>query len=120
MCCPNVQSRLPDALRASWCAETADHPERWSVDEPARFQCGATALVVRELLGGEILIAEVFERGTFVERHAWNRLPDGTELDYTREQFAGREVELVNVAVAEPRCDSHPLLLERVRRTLRA
>jgi hypothetical protein len=41
-----------------------------------------TALVVQDFLGGELL------RGLVCgESHYWNRLPDGTELDLTSEQF---------------------------------
>ena len=51
-------------------------------DNRALGQCAVTALVVQDVLRGELLRAEV--NGT---SHYWNRLPDGTELDLTREQF---------------------------------
>jgi hypothetical protein len=79
-------------VRASWDALTAERPERWTEENPAYFQCSATALVVRELLGGEILIAPVTCHDRPCGFHAWNRLPDGTQLDLTREQFQAGEV----------------------------
>jgi hypothetical protein len=79
------------AIRASWSRETSEDPDQWSEENSARGQCVATALVVRELLGGEILIANVLRDGARVERHAWNRLPSGLGLDLTREQFRDRE-----------------------------
>lgn len=80
------------AVRASWNALTAEHPHRWTPDNPAYLQCSATARLVRDLLGGEVLIAPVSRRGMPCGFHAWNRLPDGTELDLTRDQFVAGEV----------------------------
>jgi hypothetical protein len=31
----------------------------WSAANPARGQCGTTALTIKDLLGGELLVAEV-------------------------------------------------------------
>nr|WP_181786825.1 hypothetical protein [Streptomyces phytophilus] len=48
------------ALRSSWGADTCT-PEfraRWSPGNPARDQCGVTAMVVNDLLGGELLREE--------------------------------------------------------------
>ena len=79
------------AIRAAWGRETSDDPDEWSEANPARGQCAVTALLVRELLGGEILVANVLRDGRRVERHAWNRLPSGLTLDLTREQFVNGE-----------------------------
>jgi hypothetical protein len=50
-------------------------------------------LTVHDLLGGELLIAEVLRTdGSRQGVHYWNLLPDGTEIDLTREQFASNEV----------------------------
>jgi hypothetical protein len=79
------------AIRAAWGRETSDDPDEWSEANPARGQCAVTALLVRELLGGEILVANVLRDGRRVERHAWNRLSSGLTLDLTREQFVNGE-----------------------------
>jgi hypothetical protein len=94
-------AELEAAVRSAWSAETADEPETWSPDNPARNHCDVTALVVRDLLGGEILIANVIRDGRRVERHAWNRLPSGIEVDLTREQFRNGE-HLGPAAPGEP------------------
>ncbi|MHB8648805.1 MAG: YunG family protein [Gaiellaceae bacterium] len=111
------------AIRASWSAETADHPDLWSPENPARCQCGSTAIVVRELLGGEILAADVSRNGERVERHAWNRLPTGEEIDLTRSQFRDRSLQIGAGVPREPRSQSarpgaHELLLARTRARL--
>ncbi len=89
------EGRVEAALRASWCLETCDDSDRhfWSADNPVRGQCGATALVVHDLLGGDLLVADVFYAdGARQGHHWWNRLPDGRELDLTREQFGPGEL----------------------------
>lgn len=89
------------ALRESWSAATCDPADlyRWQPDNPARGQCGSSSFVVQDLLGGDLVLAEVrLPDGTTDGVHYWNRLPDGTEIDLTREQFVDDE-ELVAPAV---------------------
>ncbi|MBA3330846.1 MAG: GNAT family N-acetyltransferase [Actinobacteria bacterium] len=111
---------LERAIEESWGADTSDDPGEWSEVNPARGQCAVTSVLVRDLLGGEILIAGVLRDGERVERHAWNRLPSGLSLDLTRSQFRGGE-ELEEPEAGEPiladrvRCE---LLAERVRARL--
>ena len=92
---------LESAIRAAWSRETSDDPDEWSEENPARGQCAVTSLLVRELLGGEILVANVVLGGRRLERHAWNRLPSGVAVDLTREQFRRGET-LGEAAVEEP------------------
>jgi hypothetical protein len=83
---------LEQAVSASWNRLTAERPERWTPDNPAYLQCSATARLAREFLGGDILIAPVTLDGEHRGFHAWNRLPDGREVDLTRHQFRSGEV----------------------------
>jgi GNAT superfamily N-acetyltransferase len=92
---------LEGAVRSAWRADTADDPAAWSLENPARDHCDVTALLVRELLGGEILIANVIRDGRRIERHAWNRLPSGLTVDLTRSQFRDGE-EFDAPRVGEP------------------
>jgi hypothetical protein len=115
-------TQLEEAIRASWSAETSDQPESWSPDNPAYQQCDVTSRVVRDYLGGEILVAGVVLGGARVDRHAWNRLASGLVVDLTREQFRdGERLEepVVNDVV---RIDRNPeryeLLAARVRAKL--
>ena len=86
-------------IRASWSRETCDPVDERSAENPARGQCAVTALVVQDLCGGELLLAEVrYRDGSRQGLHYWNRLGDGVELDLTREQFAPDEI----VQSAEP------------------
>lgn len=115
-------TQLEEAIRASWSAETSDQPESWTPDNPAYQQCDVTSRVVRDYLGGEILVAGVVLDGARVDRHAWNRLASGLVVDLTREQFRdGERLEepVVNDVV---RIDRNPeryeLLAARVRAKL--
>jgi hypothetical protein len=80
-------------VRAGWCRETSADPTGWTPNNPAWGQCAVTALVVQDLLGGDLLRA----RAGSVS-HYWNLLADGSEVDLTRDQFPfstvllGREV----------------------------
>jgi hypothetical protein len=100
---------LPDveqAVRASWgadvCEDPADVP-RWSSANPSRGQCGPTALVVNDLLGGDLVVAEVqLPDGSPSGYHWWNRLPGGAEVDLTREQFTDGEILTRRRVLARP------------------
>jgi hypothetical protein len=80
-------AQLEEAIRGAWSEDTADEDDDWTPDNPSRGQCDITTLVVHDLLGGEVLAADVFLDGVRVEAHMWNRLPSGLEVDLTREQF---------------------------------
>jgi hypothetical protein len=89
-----TMAAIEGAIRDSWSVETCDpiDVENWSAANPSRGQCGATALVVRELLGGLLLEAEVlFDSGEHQGFHYWNRLP-GLDLDLTADQFYPNEI----------------------------
>jgi hypothetical protein len=115
-------SELEEAIRASWSAETSDRPESWTPENPAYQQCDVTARVVRDYLGGEILVAGVVLDGQRVDRHAWNRLPSGLVIDLTREQFRDgerfEEPAVNNLIRIDRNLERYELLAARVRSTL--
>ncbi len=70
------------AIRKSWGLDTC-HPDgllKYSLSDSSYGQCGITSLLIQEVYGGEILFNKA-------HRHTWNLLPDGRELDLTRNQF---------------------------------
>jgi hypothetical protein len=96
---------LDAIIRRCWSEESCDPVDLpgWSPDNPARGQCGVTALVVQDLLGGEVLVAEVHHAdGSRQGVHYWNRLHGGIELDLTREQFRDGETIGPATPVARP------------------
>ncbi len=113
---------LRPLLRAAWGPDTCDpHDlETWSPDNPSRGQCGVTALVIQDLLGGDLVLGEVYVGETKVGHHYWNRLPDGSEVDLTADQFQPEEAVVGGQVQHRPadaprRCrDQYELLRRRV------
>ena len=85
---------LRPILRAAWGPDTCDPHDLpdWRPENPSRGQCGVTALLVQDLLGGELILGEVFTGDVKVGHHYWNRLPDGRDIDFTADQFHPGEV----------------------------
>lgn len=74
--------QLSRVIARSWSRETSYDPPGWSEFNSAWGQCAVSALVVQDLLGGELLVGKV----NGIE-HFWNRLGDNREFDLTRHQF---------------------------------
>jgi hypothetical protein len=55
---------LQAIIRSGWSSESCDPVDLqdWSPQNPARGQCAVTALVLQEILGGELLLAEVLNQ----------------------------------------------------------
>ena len=64
------------------------------------------ALTLHDLLGGELLCAEVHRNGKKFGYHWWNRI-DGAEVDFTRDQFSGDEIVQEPWTVERPAGDDH-------------
>ncbi|MFJ9210768.1 hypothetical protein [Streptomyces sp. NPDC102264] len=101
---PLLLTDIEQAVRSSWSAETCtpEFRSRWKNDNPARDQCGVTALVLNDLLGGELIRGEVHVNGERVDYHWWNRLGMGIEIDLTREQFAPEEIVTGGIVIPRP------------------
>jgi hypothetical protein len=106
---PWTLTGIESAVRASWSIETCspDDLADWHPGNPARGHCDVTALVLHDLLGGDLVCAEVHVAGSRRGYHWWNRLATGVEIDLTREQFHPREtivgVRLVSRPAGPPR-----------------
>lgn len=121
-------SQLEQAIRSAWSLDTCDPSPQarseWRPDNPARGQCGVTALVLHDLLGGELLIAPVTAADQPAGWHYWNRLAGSTEVDLTRDQFGpGEQVgdpKVVTRPAGPPRrgAAQYALLRDRVLATL--
>ena len=98
---PLLLSDIERAVRASWGADACPPEDRsgWTPDNPARGQCGVTAMVVNDLMGGELIRGEVRVDGERTDYHWLNRLGMGVEIDLTREQFGPEEIVTAGVVV---------------------
>ena len=70
--------RIVNALSKSWSIKSSS---KWSIENPAKGQCGVTTLVVNDLLGGEILKTSLPDGW-----HFYNFI-DGNRYDFTSSQF---------------------------------
>jgi hypothetical protein len=117
----NIETLLP-IFRAAWGPDTCDPHDLddWRPGNPARGQCGVTALVLQDLLGGDLVLGEVFVGADKVGHHYWNRLPGGREVDLTADQFHPGEVVIGGQVQRRPegpprRCrEQYELLRRRV------
>lgn len=112
--------RFQAAVEAGWGPDTCDPSDLadWHEGNPSRGQCGPTALVLHDVFGGELVLGEVHIEGARSGFHWWNRLPDGTEVDLTRQQFRPHEIVTtvrtgVRPAGAPGRCQGQYELLRR-------
>lgn len=79
-----------DTIRAAWCRDTSADPDKWTPQNPAMGQCAVTALIVQDLIGGELERVDVHVAWTDKPvSHYRNVQPDGTRLDLTFSQFEG-------------------------------
>lgn len=119
---------IEQAVRASWGVDTCDPVDAalWRSEHPSLGQCGVTALVLQDLLGGRLVLAEVHADGERIGHHWWNRFGDGIDVDLTRDQFRFRpgepapEARVVERPAGPPRrCrEQYELLRDRVRARL--
>lgn len=78
---PPELTGLHARLLGSWNARTGVSGD-FDPERPSTGQCAVTAVLVHSLFGGEIV--RVLNAG---DSHYFNRLPDGTIADLTRDQF---------------------------------
>lgn len=84
---PNDRSMFFRAIRAGWSRASSADPAGWNASNPAWGQCAVTALVIQDVLGGDLLRVVVGD-----QTHYFNRLPGGEVIDLTREQFGPRPI----------------------------
>lgn len=111
---PLLLSDIERAVRMSWGADTCPPEDRphWTPGDPARGQCGVTAMVLNDLMGGELIRGEVQVSGERTDYHWWNRLGMGVEIDLTREQFRPEEIITGGVVVSRTQAASWRRLRE--------
>ncbi|MEU4729251.1 alpha/beta hydrolase [Streptomyces sp. NPDC023588] len=121
---PWTLADIEAAIRAGWSAETSEPASisgiSWTAENPAWGQCDITAVVVQDIVGGELVVGEVFLDGRQEGYHWWNLLPGGIRIDLTREQFRRGEVVTPGRVVTRPpgrlsrRWEEYQLLRQRV------
>ncbi|PFQ37730.1 hypothetical protein COK05_28995 [Bacillus cereus] len=72
------EKRIYEALIKSWSIETSS---KWKIENPAKGQCGVTALIIQDFCGGEIRKTKIGEVW-----HFYN-IVDEERYDFTWSQF---------------------------------
>jgi len=85
---------LRKQLREVWSKDTSFCPSEWSTANPALGQCTVTALIVQEIMGGELMRCEIDGGG-----HYFNHV-DGHTIDLTASQFQ-RRIKRDNAEIGE-------------------
>lgn len=71
--------------------ETSFDPSHWTPENPTWGHCAIVSLLAQEMFGGTLLRVSLV--GTEFEAmgsHYFNKLPDGTIMDFTEDQFNGQ------------------------------
>jgi len=90
-----TKEQFQQAIIQSGKRETSATPEQWSQENPTLGHCAVVALLAQDIFGGDLLRASL--EGTefaYARSHYWNRLADGSEVDFTEPQFQGRRPQL--------------------------
>src|SRR5690349_24811046 len=94
-----TQSEIERAIELSWSIETTYCVHDYAARDPAWGNCAVTALLLQELLGGELMQGWATGPGQPGTAHYWNRI-DGSDLDLTWRQFAQGTI-LTDTALAD-------------------
>ena len=72
--------------------ETSYSSKGWTKENPLYGQCTVVSLIAQSFFGGELLRASLKNSPDFkrMRYHYWNRLPDGREIDFTKDQFGDK------------------------------
>ena len=94
-------------------SETAPNSKDWTPENHLWGHCAVVSLVAQNLFGGELLYASLKDTEFTAGRsHYWNRLPDGREEDFTKEQFGDHYPKIIKAKVRLRSCIlSHPRIL---------
>jgi len=73
---------VKEIIPRCWSEKTA-YKNEWDINNPSKNQCAVTAMVVQDVVGGDIVCCKTSDN----DLHFWNVLSDGTHEDLTEDQF---------------------------------
>lgn len=79
-------------MRRAASKETSSDPDNWGANNPLYGHCVVVSLVAQDYFGGVIMRTslEHLPQYAHLRSHYWNKFPNGTEIDFTHEQFVRR------------------------------
>ena len=88
-------NQYSEIIATEWTSQTSSTPDEWTPDKPERGQCVPTALVVQDLLGGDI--KRVRMTGLHIDESHYYNVVNGEIIDWTDAQY---DTMLVSMAPA--------------------
>ncbi len=69
--------------------DTSFDPDNWTIENPLWGHCVIVSLLAQDYFGGTLVRGslEKMPKLSHLRSHYWNRLENGEEIDFTREQF---------------------------------
>lgn len=97
-------------ISSSWAKETCYEPwqKDWSTENSVRGQCYVTGKLFQDLFGGDLIKA----KDSNDISHYWNFL-DGTEYDFTRNQYDENEIFIDKQVVIENQLNEREIILRK-------
>ena len=71
--------------------DTSSDPKHWNKNNPLWGHCAVVALLAQDYFDGDLIrgsLAEI-ETYAYLKSHFWNKLPNGEEIDFTKDQYKG-------------------------------
>ncbi|MEN9551781.1 MAG: hypothetical protein RI935_158 [Candidatus Parcubacteria bacterium] len=96
--------------------DTSADPEHWSAENPMWGHCAVLSLLAQDQFGGTLVrqSLEDVEGLEYLRSHYSNKLPDGTDADFTFEQFQGKLLpDLIKEVRPRERVLSYPDTVKR-------
>lgn len=83
------RTEFVDRLKQHCSSETSADPKGWSSENLLWGHCAVVALLAQDLYGGVLVQGSLKEhqKYSYLRSHYWNKIPNGVEIDFTREQY---------------------------------
>lgn len=88
-----TKDKFIEILKKVSTQETSFNPSGWTENNPLWGHCAIAALLAQDYFGGEIMKGSLKgnDKYKYLKSHFWNRLPEGREVDFTKDQYTDLE-----------------------------
>lgn len=91
--------KLAQLLQQKAASDTSSVPEQWTKENPMLGHCAIVAILVQDYFGGKLLRVSLEDSKEFgyLHSHYWNKIESGQEIDLTKSQFLGLELNFLDI-----------------------
>lgn len=85
-----TDSEFTQILKNICTQQTSFDPKGWSSSNPLWGHCAVATLLAQDYFGGQIIRGSLLEDKKYkhLNSHYWNRLSNGIEIDFTKDQYS--------------------------------